>query len=187
MDLSPAKLEVLEALFLYDDPVKAAQISKDTGKDRRVVQMHLIGLVRMDYAETPKKGLYVVSMKGKEELGLREVTKEKALTIMAKNPPGKSFHFYSEVGKPLNVYATDLFDFCNKMDKVDVESIEFHFDRGDFEAWVMFLGDEELSKKMGLLRRKRIVGKELCEKIRRVTEHRCRVLAMIAEQANPFP
>lgn len=180
MDLSLVKFEILEALFPYDEPVSAARIAKDTGKDRKAVQMHLIGLVRMGYAGTPQKGLYIISKKGKEQLGLREVTKEKASSILAHMPAEKVFHFYAKVGKPIGVYASDLLDFCDKIGKIDVECVEFHFNRGDLEAWFMFLGDEELAKKIGALRRRSLGGEELRGKICKVTECRCRVLSEIA-------
>ena len=187
MDLSLAKLKVLETLLLYDEPVKAAQIAKELGTDQKAVQMHLIGLVRIGYAETPKKGQYVISENGKRSLGIPEVTKEKALTILAQNPHEKAFHFYVEVGKPLSVYASDLLDFCDKLGKVSLESVEFHFARGDFEAWFRFLGDEELSKKMELLKRKKTISEELRTKIRQVTENRCLLLARRTGQTIPSP
>jgi DNA-binding transcriptional ArsR family regulator len=187
LDLSFAKLEVLETLFLHDEPVKAAQIAKETGKDQRAVQMHLIGLVRMDWAEAPKKGQYLITENGKKALGLPEVTKEKALTILTQIPMERAFHFYDGVGKPLNVYAWDLLDFCDKIDKVSVESVEFHFKRGDFETWFRFLGDEELSKKMELLKRKKAVSEELRGKIRQVTENRCLLLTRRTGQTSLPP
>ena len=33
------------------------------------------------------------------------------------------------------------------MDRVDIESIKFHFDRGDFQKWLRTtIGDEELAQ-----------------------------------------
>ncbi len=187
MDLTSAKREVLETLFLCDEPVKAARIAKETGKDQRVVQMHLIGLVRMGYAEAPKKGQYIISENGKRVLGLPEVNKEKAMTILARTPQENEFHFYVGIGKPLDVNAINLLDFCDKIGKIGLESVEFHFARGDFEAWFKFLGDEELSKKMELLKRKKIVNEELRTKIRQMTENRCVLLAVKTEQKSMSP
>jgi hypothetical protein len=33
MDLSPVKLEILQALLLFDKPVKALQVAKEVGKN----------------------------------------------------------------------------------------------------------------------------------------------------------
>jgi DNA-binding transcriptional ArsR family regulator len=175
--LSKTKLEVLEELLLQDEFVKAVQIAKDLKKDSRAVQMHLIGLVKMGYAEAPKKGQYAISENGKRVLGIPEVSKEKELLILAKNPQENAFHFYATIGKPLSLSSCDLQDFCDKISKVCAESIEFHFNRGDFEAWFKFLGDHELCKKMELLKKKKLVGDELRAKIQLAAVNRCLLLA----------
>jgi DNA-binding transcriptional ArsR family regulator len=185
MDLSPVRREILEALLVHEKPVKASQIAKETGKEQPSVQMHLIGLVRMGYAESPQKGQYLVSGKGKEALGVARTTKETALRILSSTPVDKAFHFYGGIGKPLNLYAKNLLDFCDKLNKVDVSSIEFHFNRGDFEAWFKFLGDAELSKVIELLRTKKVAGEKLREEILEITKNRCLLLATIAEQNVP--
>jgi len=187
MDLSPVRREILEALLLHEKPVKASQIAKETGKEQPAVQMHLIGLVKMKYAESPQKGQYVVTEKGKEALGLPEVTKETALRILALTPSDRAFHFYGGIGKPLNLYAKNLLDFCDKISKINVDSVEFHFNRGDFEAWFKFLGDAELAKKTELLKTKKVSGEELRGKILEITENRCRLLVKTAGQTGPQP
>jgi hypothetical protein len=182
MDLSSAKCEIMEALLLHDKPVKAAQLAKEIGNEFRAVQMHLIGLAKMGYAESSVKGQYLISANGKKTLGLPEITKEKALTILASTPLTKAFHFYAGIGKPLNVYAHDLSEFCDKLSKVTVDSIEFHLCRGDFEAWFKFLGDLELAKKAALLKEKKMGGEELRVKLRELSEDRCLALSHIVRQ-----
>ncbi len=185
MDLSTVKREILEALLLHEKPVKASQIAKEIGKEQPAVQMHLIGLVRMGYAESPLKGQYVISENGKKTLGIPKITKETALRILSLAPSDKAFHFYGGIGKPLNLYAKDLLDFCDKISQVNLESINFHFNRGDFEAWFKFLGDEDLSKKMEILKAEKVTGETLRGKIREITENRCLLLAKIAGQTGP--
>lgn len=180
MDLSTAKHEILEALLLHDKPVKAAQLAKDIEKEFPAVQMHLIGLVKMGYAESPQKGQYLLSANGKKALGLPETTKEKAQKILAKAPPDKAFYFYAGIGKPLNVYAHDLLEFCDKVGQVRAESVEFHFSRGDFEAWFNALGDVELAKKIAMLSGRKMKADELREKIREITANRYACLSRIA-------
>ncbi len=185
MDLSPVKREILEALLLHDKPVKAAQVAKETGKDPKAVQMHLIGLTRTGHAVSPEKGSYIITQKGKATLGLPEITKEKALSILAQTPPEKAFHFYAGIGKPLNLYAYNLLEFCDKITKVGVEPVEFHVNRGDFEAWFMSLGDAELAKKTALLKEKKVAGDELRRRLREIVEERCLELSKMGGHAVP--
>jgi hypothetical protein len=186
MDLSPVKCEILEALLLHDKPVKAAQVAKETAKDAKAVQMHLIGLTRTGYARSPEKGCYIITEAGKKTLGLPEDTKENALVILAQTPRDKAFHFYAGIGKPLNLSANDLLDFCDKIAKVHMESIEFHLSRGDFEAWFKGIGDAELTKKIALLKERKVSGDELREKLREIVENRCLVLSkMVGDRVPP--
>ncbi len=46
------------------------------------------------------------------------------------------FHFYENVGKPLNEVALDLQDLRKKMSIVPIASLEFHQKRGDFAKWI---------------------------------------------------
>jgi hypothetical protein len=186
MDLSPVKCEILEALLLHDKPVKAAQVAKETSKDPKVVQMHLIGLTRTGYAKSPEKGCYIITEEGKKNLGLPEITKDKALAILAQTQRDKAFHFYAGIGKPLNLIANDLLDFCDKIAKVNADSLEFHLNRGDFENWFKSLGDAELTKKTELLKKRKVTGEELRGKLREMVENRCIMLSkMVGEKVPP--
>jgi len=141
--------------------------------------MHLIGLTRAGYANSPEKGQYAITEKGKRALGVPEINRENAGTILAQTSHDKAFHFYAGVGKPLSLYAHNLQDFGEKILKVNVDSIEFHMSRGDFEAWFAGLGDAELAKKVALLKEKKITGEELRRKLHEIVENRCIVLAKL--------
>jgi len=136
----------------------------------------------MGYVSSPEKGLYLITQKGKEALGLTEIDKEKATAILAYAPYDKAFHFYADVGKPLNVHAHNIGDFANKIERVNVESIQFHMNRGDFEAWFNSLGDLELAKKVALLKQKKVVGEDLRKQLHEVVEQRYIELAKLAGQ-----
>lgn len=59
------------------------------------------------------------------------------------------FHFCLDSGVYTNVTAVSLMDFADKLDEVDVASIEFHYPRGDFQFWITkTLEDEELGNRM---------------------------------------
>ena len=141
--------------------------------------MHVIGLVRMGYVETPEKGIYSLTESGKRVLGLPELSKEKASQILGYLPAEKSFHFYADIGKPLNIHAASLGDFCDKISKIDVPSIEFHVNRGDFESWFAGLGDAELARKTLFIREQKIVGENLRRRLYDIVKNRCDVLAKI--------
>jgi hypothetical protein len=187
MELSPTKREILEALLIQEKPVKAAQLAKEMGKEFPATQMHLIGKTRMGYAQSPQKANYFISLNGKKALELPEVTKEKALTILASTPSEKAFHFYMGIDKPLNVQAHDLLEFCDKLNQITLDSFGFHLNRGDFEAWFQSLGDEELAKKTVLLKEKKKSQEEMRQKLYALAEGRCMELAQIVGKAAPIP
>jgi len=179
MSMSPVKRLILETMWVIDKPLKATDIAKDTRLTFPTIMMHIIGLTRMGYSEQREKGFYTITEKGKKTLGFPEVDKEKAEEILAYLPLEKSFHFYAAVGKPLNIHAASLQDFCDKILKVDMSSVEFHVNRGDFEAWFMALGDIELARKTLLTKEQKILGEELRKKLFEIVKSRYDELAKI--------
>jgi hypothetical protein len=184
MSISPVKRLILETMWVLDKPAKAVEIAKDTGVGFPSVMMHIIGLTRMGYAGTPEKGVYIITEKGKKTLGLPEINKEKATEILAYLPAEKSFHFYADYGKPLDVHAASLQDFCDKIMTIDTSSIEFHTSRGDFEAWFMGLGDVELARKALLIREQKMLGDDLRRKLHDVVKNRYEELAKTRKQTD---
>ena len=180
MSLSPAKSEILAAMLLLDKPERATQIAKEAEKEFPSVMMHIIGLTRMGYTTSPEKGLYNLTEKGKKALGIPEINSENAKTILADIPQDKSFHFYAGLGKPLSLQARGLQDFCDKIPKVNSDSIDFHVSRGDFESWFAELGDVELAKKAALLKEKKMVGEALRKRLQDIVTNRCMALANVA-------
>ena len=183
MSISPIKRLIIETMWMLDKPVKVQEITKDTGLAFRQVMMHMIGLTRMGFAESPEKGLYALTERGRKSLGFPEVDDEKAAEILAYLPVEKSFHFYADIGKPLNLHAASLQDFSDKILKVDTTSIEFHSNRGDFEAWFMSLGDIELARKTLLIKEQKILGEDLRKRLYDIVKNRYEELARIRKQA----
>jgi DNA-binding PadR family transcriptional regulator len=182
MSLSPIKQEILETALLHEKPMKAVEIAKETKKEFKPVMMHLLGLVRMGYVGSPEKGYYMITEKGKEALGVPEIDKEKAKAILAYSSHNRVFHFYADMDKPLNMHAHNLRDFANKLDRIDIASIDFHTKRGDFEAWFIGIGDVELAKKLALLKQRDITGDDLRRHLREIIEARYAALAKLADQ-----
>jgi DNA-binding transcriptional ArsR family regulator len=179
MSISPVKRLILETMWMLDRPAKATEIAREAGLNFPSVMMHIIGLTRMSYVDTPEKGTYVITSNGKKVLGLPEVSKEKAAQILEYLPLEKSFHFYADIGKPLNIHVASLGDFCDKIQKLDVPSIEFHVNRGDFEAWFAGLGDSELARKTLLIREQKIAGEDLRKKLYEIVKRRYDALSVI--------
>ena len=164
---------------MIDKPAKPAEIAKDTGVSFKQAWMHLLGLTKMEYICSPEKGFYVITEKGKKTLGISEVDKQKAAEILTYLPMEKSFHFYADIGKPLDAFATSLGDFADKIQKVDLSSIEFHSRRGDFETWFTSIGDTELARKTLLAREQKMSGEELRGKLHEIVRKRFEGLVKI--------
>jgi hypothetical protein len=70
----------------------------------------------------------------------------KANEILRAVPYEKGFHFFSPDGHHSGETATTLCFFLRDIQRVDIESIRFHFCRGDFQKWLRTtIGDEELA------------------------------------------
>jgi len=179
MSLSPVKKLVLETVWMLGKPVKPAEVASEVGLSFPTVMMHMIGLAKMGYIGTVEKSYYAVTKKGLEALGFPEVNREKAKQILAYVPAEKAFHFYVDIGKPLHIFAASLGDFCDKIQKIDIASLEFHLYRGDFEAWFNGLGDVELARKATLIKERKFYGEELRRKLYEIVKNRCEELAKI--------
>ncbi len=180
LSLSSVKQEILESMLLCETPKKAMDIAKAAKKEFQPVMMHLLGLTKMGYVSSPQKGLYLITQLGKRALGIAETSKDKAATILTYAAHDKAFHFYASVDKPLSIHAHNLRDFVSKIDKVENDTLEFHIGRGDFEAWFRGLGDEELVKKVVLLKQRNAQGDELRQLLRCMVEKRYLELAKFA-------
>jgi hypothetical protein len=181
MDLTSIKREILEAVLLHTKPVKATIIAKEMGKEFPATMMHLIDLTRKGFTQSPRKGHYLITENGKKAIGLPQPNKETAIKILNQVSRENAFHFYADMGKPLNIYAIGLKDFCEKIEKVDMSSIEFHVKRGDFEAWFKCLGDGELAKKAALIKARKLSGEELQLKLVEIVENQYITLSKMIE------
>ena len=186
MSLSPIKQEILETMLLNGKPQKAIDIAKEAKKEYQPTNMHLLGLIKMGYVSMPEKGLYSINEKGKRVIGIPETTKEKAISILTYAPHDKAFNFYLTFDKPLNIHAHSLRDFANKLNRAEIASVEFHMQRGDFEAWFRGLGDEELAKKTMLLKKRNVAIEALRKQLHEIVEQRYCELAKLSGQPVPI-
>jgi len=64
-------------------------------------------------------------------------------------PRHEGFHFFRGLGEPTENIATSLSDFSEKVQIADIRSVNFHFERQDFEKWIRdIIGDAELSRRI---------------------------------------
>jgi len=76
------------------------------------------------------------------------------------HPSDKSFYFYRDYDEPLGVSVQSLKEFKEELPHLDAQSLEFHFVRGDFEAWLQYMGATRLAQRVGE------IELETCEHLR---------------------
>jgi alpha-amylase len=73
----------------------------------------------------------------------------KIMEILRTVPYENGFHFYTAPGKFTYETATSLESFEKKLQTVPADSLNFHFQRGDFQKWVKTtLSDGELAHRL---------------------------------------
>jgi hypothetical protein len=97
---------------------------------------------------------------------------EAAQKILKVVPYAQGFHFFMPDGHYSGETALSLCLFLRDMGSVDVESIKFHLDRGDFQKWLRTtVGDEELALTIDKLE-KNIPEENLREKLTDIVQKR---------------
>lgn len=179
MSVSQAKKKILKVLSETGESVKLQDIARETGLSVSSSMMHLLWLGKVGYVSTPKKSYYAITKAGEDVLGLPKVDKKRASHILRELPVEEAFHFYTEIGQYMGVYASSLGDFCEKIREINPKSIEFHVLRRDFESWLHELGDQTLAEKIGSIRRMELSGEELRKKLYETVKSRWDKLASL--------
>jgi hypothetical protein len=82
--------------------------------------------------------------------------------ILRNVPREKAFYFFTSIGNYTGISACSLKEFMEKINEVNVKSLEFHFYRGDFEKWISeVLEDAELAEELKRLQRANLMGENL--------------------------
>jgi hypothetical protein len=95
--------------------------------------------------------------------------------ILRSVPEQEGFHFYLAIGEPTGKIAVSLADFVEKLEAIDVRSVDFHYSRKDFEKWIRAIfGDAELALRLERIGRIRfgIKGEALRNEIVRTVKIR---------------
>lgn len=180
MSVSQAKKRILKILSEAEEPVKLQDIAKEAGLSVSSSIMHLLWLGKAGYVSTPTKSYYAITESGKEVVGLPKIDKKQASHILRELPVEKAFHFYTGFDRYMDIYATSLTDFCEKIREINPKSIEFHVLRRDFESWLHGLGDQTLAEKIGSIRRMELSGEKLRKRVYETVKSRCDELASLS-------
>lgn len=182
MSLVPKKIEILETLLVHDKPMRSKKIAEEMKNDFPEIQMHLVGLTKKGYTSSPEKAHYLITEEGKKALGLPQIDKQNAKILMDCIPQDKAFQFYLGINIPLSAIAHSLKEFGDEIINVDVHSLEFHINRGDFGVWFSSMGDLELARKMEILKKRNMAGEDLRNSLHEIVEARCNSLAKLISQ-----
>ena len=172
MGLVEAKMKILVRLWEEGQPMRSKDVAQKLGLGVAATTMHLLGLKKTGHVSTPKHGYYAITDLGKETIGLPKIDKILATKILSRVSKDKAFHFYTGVHQYTQVFADSLADFCDKVQKIGVKSVEFHVPRKDLENWVQSLGDIELAKKLGLIRDMHLHGEDLRTRVYEAVKNR---------------
>jgi alpha-amylase len=97
---------------------------------------------------------------------------EAAQKILRTVPYAQGFHFFMPDGHYTGETALSLRSFLRDMGSVDMQSIKFHIDRGDFQKWLRTtIGDEGLAQTIDKLDKK-IPEESLLEKLTDIVQKR---------------
>jgi hypothetical protein len=87
-------------------------------------------------------------------------------------PSDKAFYFYLAENSPLGLVAKSLGEFSLRLRTVDSKSLEFHTNRGDFEKWLLMLGDQKLAQQIAGLRKEKLQGEGLRRRLSKLVNNR---------------
>jgi len=95
----------------------------------------------------------------------------------------ESFLFFTDIGQYTGEFTSSLAEFNEKLRKVPLRSIEFHFKRGDFAKWIIdVLGDNYLAERISQIGGS-FHGEELRTAIQRKVEERLNQLRGLPSKA----
>jgi hypothetical protein len=103
---------------------------------------------------------------------------ENTLKSLRTFPREKAFYFFTSIGNYTGVSAASLKEFVEKINEVNVKSLEFHLYRGDFEKWIgETLEDKELAEDIRKLQKISLTGDALRNQLSMIISKRVKRLA----------
>jgi hypothetical protein len=111
---------------------------------------------------------------------------ETAPKILRTVPREKAFYFFTSIGNYTGVSASSLKEFMERVNDVNVKSLEFHLYRGDFERWIAdVLQDAELAGEVKRLQRFDLTGDTLRNQLSMTVSRRYKRLTGQPGMARP--
>ena len=90
------------------------------------------------------------------------MTVENSSRILRTVPREKAFYFFTSIGNYTGSSAVSLKEFMEKINAVNVKSLEFHLSRGDFEKWTAeVLEDKWLANEINRIMSSGLTGEAL--------------------------
>ena len=116
-----------------------------------------------------------------KKASFRTSKKEVVEKILRKVPPYNAFYFFRGIGHYSGKFATSLFDFNHKVKTLNSDSVDFHFERGDFEKWIRTtIGDTYLADKIAKIDES-VKGEELLTQMcKMIEEHLIELKKLLA-------
>ncbi len=97
--------------------------------------------------------------------------------VLRRLPADRGFSFFYEFARPTSLTAYDLYEFFAALNKVPLQSLQYHMERGDFERWVsQVLGDKKLAEQISALPKERLKGEALRRRLLATVEARVKYL-----------
>jgi hypothetical protein len=94
------------------------------------------------------------------------MTLDASSKILRTVPREKAFYFFTSIGNYTGTSASSLKEFMEKINEVNVKSLEFHLYRGDFEKWMAeVLQDAELAGDIKKLQKLNLTGNGLRDQL----------------------
>jgi alpha-amylase len=108
-----------------------------------------------------------------------------AKRLLRRLPAGMGFKFSYDFIRSSGLVVQSLREFCSVLKTIDVSSVEYHVERGDFVRWLsQVVGDEELSNEVNRIgnTKRKLKGETLRKRILRVVEKRLKQLNKITDK-----
>ena len=87
------------------------------------------------------------------------------------------FYFCLDIGDYTGISAASYEEFLKSIKQVKAKSLSFHVERGDFQKWVLnILQDEKLAKELGKVKKQKLRGQALCNRLYRIVSERVKEL-----------
>ena len=114
------------------------------------------------------------------------VSNEMATKILRTVPRNNAFYFFIDIGQYSGKFAVSLADFCEKIKRIDIKSVDFHFKRRDFQKWIRTtIVDVDLANSISNIK-KPIEGAALRDEIHQTVRSRLTELKRLLASEDPY-